>query len=125
MIPQMVVAVRNRDIEHNPAPELLQVPVRIVAVGDDPFGQFEVAGSLRMARTVRITEQCHGRGKVYSPARIAPVETLGHKAVVPASEPLCPAFGYLDTTRTGQLSRDHLPCPGIFRISGTRELDDP
>lgn len=121
----MVVAVRNRDIEHNPAPELLQVPVRIVAVGDDPFGQFEVAGSLRMARTVRITEQRHSRGKVYPSAPIGPVETLGHKTVVPASEALRPTFGHFDTTRAGHLGRNHLPCPGIFRISGTRELDDP
>ena len=98
MIPQMVVAVRNRDIEHDPAPKLFQVPVRIVAVGNDPFGQFEVAGSLRLARTVRITEQRHGRGEVYPSAPIGPVETLGHKTMVSAAEPLCPAFGHLDAT---------------------------
>lgn len=125
MVPQVVVAVRNRDIEHDPAPKLFQVPVRIVAVGNDPFGQFEIAGSHRMAHTVRIAEQCHGRGEVYPPARIGPVETLGHKTVVSAAEPLRPAFGHLDTTRAGQLGRNHLPCPGIFRISGARKLDDP
>ena len=54
-----------------------------------------------------------------------PVETLGHKTMVSAAEPLCPAFGHLDTAQAGQLGRNHLPCPGIFRISGARKLDDP
>lgn len=125
MVPQVVIAVRNGDIEYDPTPELLHVPVRIVAVGDDPFGQFEIAGSFRMTRTVRITEQCHGRGEMYPPASIGPVEALGYKTVVPTAEPLRPAFGHLDTARAGHLGRNHLPCPGIFRISGTRELDDP